>query len=184
MPRPPRLLPVRIIGDAILRQKASPVGTPDDSLREFAADLTLTMYERDGVGLAAPQVGVSKRVIVVDPHWSKDGQSKQPLVMLDPVIESSAGQTETEEGCISLPGIYANVERPNRIKVSYTDLEGGRQSLELEGYHAVVIQHEYDHLDGILFVDRLGTIARLKLKRRLKDLERTACNGENFLRTD
>lgn len=180
MSKLPRLLPVHIYGDKVLRQKATEVSQIDKELLEFAQDLTHTMYQRDGVGLASPQVGVSKKIFVVDPHWSRDGKSKEPVVMINPVIESRAGETETEEGCISLPGIFAYVIRPSEITVSYTDLQGERQKMELSGYPAVVIQHEYDHLDGILFIDHLGTIAKLKQKLKLKELAKTAVDGVNI----
>ena len=180
MSREPRLLPIHIYGDAVLRQKSEDVSAIDEELHDYAADLILTMYHRDGVGLAAPQTGVSKRLLVIDPYWSREGKPKDPIVMINPVIESSGGQTETEEGCISLPGLYAYVTRPAEITVSYTDLQGQRQKLSLKDYPAVVVQHEYDHLEGILFVDYLGTIARLKLKRRLKELESAAVDGINI----
>lgn len=180
MSRRPELLDIHIYGDNVLRLRAAEVEAIDDELRQFAEDLIHTMYKRDGVGLAAPQTGVSKRVIVVDPHWNKDGTSREPLVMINPAIESSEGETETEEGCISVPNIYARVLRPDRISVSFTDLSGERRLMKLAGYPSVVIQHEYDHLEGILFVDRLGTIAKLKLKRKLKDLERSAVKGVNL----
>lgn len=100
--------------------------------------------------------------------------------MINPEIESSDGETEMEEGCISVPGIYARVQRPSAISVSFTDLSGERRLMKLSGYPAVVVQHEHDHLNGILFVDRLGTIAKLKVKRKLKELERKAVNGVNL----
>ncbi len=180
MSRRPKLLDIHIYGDNVLRLRAAEVEAIDDELRQFAEDLTHTMYKRDGVGIAAPQTGISKRIIVVDPHWSQDGKSREPLVMINPVIESSDGETETEEGCISVPGIYARVVRPSEISVSYTELSGERRLMKLSGYPAVVVQHEYDHLEGILFVDHLSTIAKLKVKRKLKDLERTAVNGVNL----
>lgn len=180
MPRKPLTLPVHIYGDAVLRLKAQEVDPASPGLRDLAEDLVHTMYQRDGVGLAAPQVGISKRIIVVDPHWAKDGSSREPVVMLNPVIEASSGETETEEGCISVPGLYAWVKRPSDITVTYTDLQGERHTLSLSGYPAVVIQHEYDHLEGVLFVDRLGTVAKLKLRRGLKELESTAEDGVNI----
>jgi peptide deformylase len=180
MPRSPKLLPIRIYGDETLRLKAEPVDQIDAELFDLAQDLIRTMYEFDGVGLAAPQAGVSRRIIVVDPHWGKDGKTPAPVVMLNPVLEYGSDETETEEGCISLPELYAKVIRPNRITVSFTDLQGEKRSMQLEGYQAVVIQHEYDHLEGVLFIDRLSTIARLKLKKKLKDMEKTAKNGVNI----
>ncbi|HOR02968.1 MAG TPA: peptide deformylase [Candidatus Syntrophosphaera sp.] len=180
MSRSPKLLDIHVYGDDVLRLRAAEVETIDDELLQFAKDLTHTMYKRDGVGLAAPQTGVSKRVIVVDPHWSKEGAKREPLVMINPEIESSDGETEMEEGCISVPGIYARVQRASAISVSFTDLSGERRLMKLSGYPAVVVQHEHDHLNGILFVDRLGTIAKLKVKRKLKELERKAVNGVNL----
>lgn len=184
MPRQPRLLPIRIYGDAILRQKAAPVDSIDDDLRDFASDLAHTMYLRDGVGLAAPQVGASRRVIAVDPYWSREHRPKDPLIMINPELEFGGEETETEEGCISLPQLYANVIRPALVKVTFTDLSGQRRELEFSGYPAVVVQHEYDHLEGILFVDRLSVLARLKLMPRLKALERRAVDGVNILQTE
>lgn len=180
MSRKPRTLPIHIYGDAVLRLKAQEVDLSYPGLADLAEDLIHTMYQRDGVGLAAPQVGISQRIIVVDPHWAKDGNGREPVVMLNPVIEASSGETETEEGCISVPNLYAWVKRPSDITVSYTDLQGERQTLQLSGYPAVVIQHEYDHLEGVLFVDRLGTVAKLKLRRGLKELESTARDGVNI----
>lgn len=179
MQKDPKLLPVRIYGDDLLRLKAREVSQIDDALLEYINDLIHTLYVRDGVGLASPQVGVSKRIFVTDPYWSREGRDKEPIVMINPVIESRSGETETEEGCISVPGIFSYVTRSSQITVSYTNLKGERVSTELSGFPAVVVQHEYDHLDGILFVDRLGTIARLKLKMKLKELAKTAVNGEN-----
>ncbi len=180
MQREARLLPVRIYGDQILRRKADEVTRIDEALLEYINNLTHTMYVRDGVGLASPQVGVSQRIFVVDPYWSREGRSKEPIVMINPVIEARSGETEMEEGCISIPGIYAYVTRPSDIRVSYTNLKGERQTVEFSGYPAVVIQHEYDHLDGVLFIDRLGTIARLKQKFKLKELAKTTVNDENI----
>jgi peptide deformylase len=180
MPDKSNILPIHVYGDSVLRCKAEEIKSVDAELLEFAEALTRTMYARDGVGLAAPQVGASKRMIVVDPHWARDGKSKEPLVMLNPVIKESNGETETEEGCISLPGIYAKVIRPSDITVSYTGLDNERHTLKLSGYPAVVVQHEYDHLEGVLFIDRLGTVARLRLKLKLKELERKAVDGVNI----
>ncbi len=176
----PEILPVRIYGDDILRRKADEVSRIDEDLLDYIADLTHTMYKRDGVGLASPQVGVSKRIFVIDPYWSREGRSKEPIVMINPVIESLGGETETEEGCISVPGVYGYVTRASEITVSHTNLQGERITTVFSGFPAVVVQHEYDHLDGILFVDRLGTIARLKLKFKLKELARTTVDGENI----
>jgi len=179
----PILLSVRILGDAVLRQKAEKVGQITDEVRDFAADLVHTMYLRDGVGLAAPQVGRGIRMSAVDPWWGREEKPKNPLVLIDPLIENSSGESVNEEGCISIPGIYADVVRPSAITISYTGLDGQRHQQELEGFAAIVMQHEYDHLDGVLFIDRVSTLSKLKLKRRLKEIEKTAVDGVN-IRTD
>lgn len=176
----PELLPIRIIGDAVLRQKAESLGQITDEIRDFAADLVHTMYLRDGVGLAAPQVGRSLRIFAVDPWWGREGRQKEPLVLIDPVIESSAGECVNEEGCISIPGIYADVARPSSITISFTGLDGQRRKLELDGFPAIVMQHEYDHLDGVLFTDRVSSLTKLKLKRRIKELEKQTVDGVNI----
>ncbi len=180
MKRQPALLPIHIYGDRILRLKAEEVAGIDDELKSFAADLAHTMYLRDGVGLAAPQVGVSRRVIAIDPYWARDGNKKNPVVMVNPSITASSGESETEEGCISLPGLYGYVTRPSQITVEYTDLEGQRVTVELSGYAATVVQHEFDHLEGVLFVDRVNAITKLKLKRKLKEMEKAAVDGINI----
>lgn len=176
----PVLLPVRIIGDEILRQKAEPVAEIGPEIREFTRDLVHTMYLRDGVGLAAPQVGKSLRIFAADPWWGREERQKEPLVLINPVIEASSGESVNEEGCISIPGIYADVARPSSITISYTDLDGQRQKLDLEGFAAIVMQHEYDHLDGVLFTDKISPLTKLKLKRRIKDLEKKTVNGVNI----
>jgi len=179
-PNKAKLLPIRIYGDEILRKVAREVQIIDNDIKAFIKDLTHTMYERDGVGLAANQVGKDIRIFVVDTQWSQEGASRVPKVMINPSITSRSGEEENEEGCISLPGIYAKVRRAGSITISYTDPEGNQHTEEAEGFKAVAIQHEYDHLNGVLFVDHLGTLAKLKIKRKLKDLEKTTINGENI----
>ncbi|MFO7659875.1 MAG: peptide deformylase [Candidatus Cloacimonadaceae bacterium] len=178
-----KLLPVRIYGDNILREKAKPVKQFDDKLKALVRDLIYTMYHRDGVGLAANQVGSTQRIFVIDTDWSKEDSDPDPVVLINPEIESGEGEYEMEEGCISLPGIFAKVKRFNKIIYSYTDLEGNEHKEAAEGYKAVVIQHENDHLNGVLFVDRIGKLAMLKIKRKLNEMLKTAVDGTN-LRTD
>jgi len=177
----PKLLPVRLYGDAILKKVLPETDPKDPALQEFIPDLIHTMYERDGVGLAANQVGSEFRVFVIDPFWAHEGEQKNPIVMINPVIESRDGEVVGEEGCISLPGIYADVHRSARISYSYTDLQGKRIQESAEDFKAVVIQHEYDHLEGIVFTDRISTLARLRLKGKLKDLAARAVNGVNVM---
>ncbi|HOQ82699.1 MAG TPA: peptide deformylase [Candidatus Syntrophosphaera thermopropionivorans] len=180
MSRKPKLLPIHIYGDKVLRIKSEEVQEFDENLFQFAEDLIATMYQWDGVGLAAPQVGVSKRIIVIDPQIKDNPKKHSPMVMINPVIEESSGETETEEGCISIPDIYAKVVRPSNITVSYTDLKNERYTVKLSGYPAVIVQHEYDHLEGILFVDHLSTIARLKIRNKLKELQKNTVDGINI----
>lgn len=177
------LLPIRVYGDVMLRVKALPVQNFDDKLRKFLRDLTYTMYQRDGVGLAANQVGSNQRIFVIDTQWSKEDSVPSPVVMINPEITASEGEYEIEEGCISVPDIFAKVKRFNKIKYKYQDSHGNLHQEEAEGYKAVVIQHEYDHLNGVLFVDRLGKLAHLKIKRKLNALMNNAKDGVN-IRTD
>lgn len=180
MSRKPKLLPIHIYGDKVLRLKSEEVQKIDENLLQFAEDLIATMYQWDGVGLSAPQVGVSKRIIVIDPQIKDNPKKHSPMVMINPVIEESSGETETEEGCISIPDIYAKVVRPSNITVSYTDLQNERHRINLSGYAAVIVQHEYDHLEGILFIDHLSTIARLKIRNKLKELQKNTVDGVNI----
>jgi len=177
--RVPQLLPVRVYGDDILRTKAEEITEITPEIRDFIEDLTYTMYERDGIGMAAPQAGKLWQVFVIDTDRSVDSEPDL-RVMINPVIHESSGETENEEGCLSFPGIYANVIRPSHIRYSYTDLDGNRIQSTADGWEAVVIQHEYDHLNGVLFTDRFRILTKLTLRSRLKELESMAVNGENI----
>ena len=176
----PEVLPIRIYGDVMLRVKALPVKHFDDKLHKFVRDLTHTMYKRDGLGLAANQVGSNHRIFVIDTEWSKEDNEPNPVVMINPVILTSIGEYEMEEGCISVPDIFAKVKRFNKIKYIYTDIAGIEHEEEAEGFKAVVIQHEYDHLNGVLFIDKLGKLSLLKIKRKLNAIMSTAVNGKNI----
>ncbi|MCB5245568.1 MAG: peptide deformylase [Candidatus Cloacimonadaceae bacterium] len=180
MSRKPKLLPIHIYGDKVLRLKCEEVQVIDENISQFAEDLIATMYQWDGVGLAAPQVGVNKRIIVIDAERKDNPKKQSPLVMINPIIEESSGETETEEGCISIPDIYAKVVRPSNITVSYTDIKNEQHRIKLSGYPAVIVQHECDHLDGILFTDHLSTIARLKIRNKLKELQKNTVDGVNI----
>ena len=178
----PNLLPVRLYGDDLLRKKLPELDFNTEGLQEFIDDLIYTMYKRDGVGLAANQVGSEWRLFVIDPDWANSENDNQiPIVMLNPVIESRSGEIVYEEGCISLPDIFGSVKRSANISYSYTDRYGKRITENAEQTKAVVIQHEYDHLEGILFVDHLGTLARLKIMHQLKRLQARAKDGQNIL---
>lgn len=164
-------LTLRLYPDPILRQAAFPVDVFDEELRDFAESLVATMGREGGIGLAAPQVGVSRRIIVALQMRSTDDTGAPPLVLVNPKITASSRDTWTyEEGCLSLPGITGNVIRPERIGVEYQDVEGNAHHIEAEGMFARVLLHEVDHLDGRLFIDYLSTAAKSLIKPKLKQL--------------
>lgn len=147
-------LEVHHLGDRVLRQPAKRVAKVDAEIRQLVREMLQTMYTQDGVGLAAPQVAVNKQVIVVD--CEPDNPANQPLVLVNPVIkQASRDICVIQEGCLSIPGVYLDVKRPQTIEVSFKDEQGRPQSLKTAGFLARVIQHEMDHLNGILFVDRV-----------------------------
>jgi peptide deformylase len=149
--------PLRYLGDPVLREKAEPVTELSDELRRLVEDMFDTMYAEEGVGLAAPQVGVRQRVIVVDPREP----DIMPFVLINPeIVEVSEDVERGEEGCLSIPGLKDIVERPAAVRVEGLNLDGGRVSMEADGLLARILQHEVDHLDGILFVDRVSSIKR------------------------
>lgn len=177
----PKELPIRILGDAILRTKSRNVALDEPYLKDFIQDLTHTMYLRDGVGLAANQVGEALKIFVIDPYWaSEEGAEKNPIVLINPRILSREGEQVYEEGCISLPDIFAKVQRANIIEYEYLDQEGNLHTERAEGYEAVIIQHEYDHLEGVVFTDHLSTLSRLRVLPKLKALESRAVDGVNI----
>lgn len=158
--------------DPILKQVAEPVTVFDDELKQLAMDMAETMYAAPGVGLAAPQVGVSKRVIVLD-CGPKDEQ--QLVVAVNPEIISGEGESCEEEGCLSVPEYYAKVDRLAQVQVRFQDFTGKEHLVEVDGLWSICFQHEIDHLDGILFVDHLSALKknlfRKKYKKILEQLE-------------
>jgi peptide deformylase len=154
--------------DPRLRTRASPVESVDDGLRSLIDDLFETMYEAPGIGLAATQVNVHKRVLVADVSADKS----EPLALINPVILEKDGVTATEEGCLSVPGYYEEVERAEHIRVKYTDRNGDDVEMEAEGLLAVCIQHEMDHLEGKLFVDYLSEAKRSRIRKKLMKEQR------------
>jgi peptide deformylase len=156
-------LEIRLLGDPVLRERAAEVAAVDADVRRLAHEMFTAMYEADGVGLAAPQVGVSRRIIVVDPR--EEGVA--PMAIINPRIAWVDAATEkAEEGCLSIPGVRDVVERPATVTVEGLDLDGRGVTIDAQGLHARVIQHEIDHLDGVLFLDRLSPLKRrLALKR-------------------
>ena len=157
------LLSVRRYGDPVLRRKAHPIAAMTPEIRQLIGDMTETMYHSMGIGLAAPQVGFSLRLITLD-----DGEGGAAAPLLNPVITARGGRVLGEEGCLSLPGIFGNVERADWVRVEAVDGEERSQTFEARGLRARVIQHEIDHLDGILFIDRLDSLSRDRIKRKIK----------------
>jgi len=164
------LRPVRIYGDPVLRQRAHEVDAFDDTLRQLVADMQETMHAHRGVGLAANQVGVLQRVLVAD--VPVDEPSHVELVLVNPVLSERSGSENGEEGCLSIPGLYDEVRRPTRLRVRARDALGQPLDFVAEGYVARVIEHEVDHLEGRLFVDRLSMLKRQFLRRQLDALAR------------
>ncbi|OAB54979.1 peptide deformylase [Phormidium willei BDU 130791] len=159
-------LPILTAPDPRLKKKATPVERVDDEIRQLMDDMLETMYEAPGIGLAAPQVGVLKRVIVVD--VARDGEAPQPHQMANPeLLRVSDHDANYEEGCLSLPDHYGEVVRPAEIRLRYLDRQNEIRELEADGILATCIQHEIDHLDGILFVDHLSALKRNMILRKL-----------------
>ena len=159
---------IRIYGDPVLRKKAEPVEEFDAELREFAERMAEAMFDNFGVGLAAPQVGVSKRIIVIDKSF---GEAENDfMVLFNPEILETWGETTMQEGCLSVPGVYEDLTRPERIQARYRDVDGAILKIDADGLLARAIQHEIDHLNGVLFVDRLGTVKRQLLAKTLGEM--------------
>lgn len=161
---------VRIFGDPVLRERAREVTSVDDTLRQLVADMRETMAAYGGVGLAANQVGVAQRLLVVDVPVEEHARARHALI--NPVVRRRAGSVSGEEGCLSVPGLWEDVTRAERLVVTGLDEEGREVELDVEGYLARAIQHEMDHLDGVLFVDRLSPLKRQFLRRSLDALAR------------
>jgi peptide deformylase len=165
--------PIRLFGDAVLRRPARPVERFDDELRSFGADLVETMLAAEGAGLAAPQVGVPLRLFaiagtyvgVLDPDEEHDREAERAAarVIVNPRVVAREGRRVDVEGCLSIPGVYADVERDAAIAVRYQDLAGAWHEVTGEGIHAKALQHELDHLDGVLFLDRMAPAVRAEV---------------------
>jgi peptide deformylase len=160
------ILPILTAPDPRLKKISKPVEKVDDEIRKLMDDMLQTMYEAPGIGLAAPQVGVLKRVIVVD--IDREGAQTGPLVMANPeIVDVSDEDASYEEGCLSVPEHYAEVQRPARVKIRYLDRDNEIRTLEAEGLVATCLQHEIDHLDGILFIDKISALKRNMILRKL-----------------
>ena len=161
--------------DPILRKKCEPLEKVDSDIRKLMQDMLETMYDAPGIGLAAVQIGILKRLIVID--ISKDEKKRDPLFLINPVILKTSKNTSTyEEGCLSLPGQFAEIERPAECLLKYIDLSGKEKELKAEGLLSTCIQHEVDHLNGILFIDYLSKLKKdmiiKKLVKHKKEIER------------
>lgn len=164
--------PILIHPDPRLKARAEEIGAPTDEVLALAEDMLETMYDAPGIGLAAPQVGVLKRLIVMDCVKEED-QPPRPMVLIDPVVEWASDERSThEEGCLSIPEQYADVERPAEVEVSWTDRDGARTRERFDGLWAICVQHEIDHLDGKLFIDYLKPMRRQMITRKMQKLKR------------
>ena len=166
------LLPILTAPDPRLKKKSKPVETVDDDVRRLMDDMLETMYHAIGIGLAAPQVGAAQRVIVVD--VAREGEKPQPMRIANPeIVWRSEEMTMANEGCLSLPEHYADVERPAAIRLRYLDHENEIREIEAEGLLATCLQHEIDHLDGVLFVDHISTLKRGMILKKLAKAKRS-----------
>jgi len=151
--------PLIILPDPLLRQVSKPIERVDADLKRLADDMLETMYDAPGIGLAAIQIGVPRRMLVID--VSREGEEKQPLVFVNPeVVASSDERSVYEEGCLSIPDYYAEVERPATVTVKYLDRDGKEQTVQADGLLATCLQHEIDHLNGVLFIDHISRLKR------------------------
>lgn len=169
-------------GDPVLRKEAAPIDKVDDEIRELAKDMLATMHEARGVGLAAQQIGLTRAICVVfvPPEYDVDEEGNRlnpevpmPLVLLNPVVaEPSEKTTKRDEGCLSFPDITAPINRADEVTVSYMDLEGKEQSLRVRDFIARAVQHEVDHLNGVLFIDRMSPVKKIAIKGQLKRMRK------------
>lgn len=168
--------PIILLPDPVLRRQAVPFERIDDEVRRLADDMLETMYAAPGIGLAAPQVNVSRRLIVLD--VGGEDEAREPMVMINPEILSLGGEPRVyEEGCLSIPDVKVEIERPTRLEVAYLDRDGKRQVRTAEGLLATAIQHEVDHLDGRLIIDFLSRLKRDIIVRRFRKQARSDTNA-------
>ena len=161
--------PLIILPDPVLRQLSKPVERVDDELRKLADDMLETMYDAPGIGLAAIQIGIPLRMLVID--LSKEDEPKAPMVVVNPEIVHSADERSVyEEGCLSIPDYYAEVERPATVRAKFLDRDGKQQEITAEGLLATCLQHEIDHLNGVLFIDHISKLKRDMVMRKFKKL--------------
>lgn len=165
--------PILLLPDPRLRAIADPIEKIDDDVKQLAKDMLETMYDAPGIGLAAPQIGEMRRIVVMD--LAKDDEEPDPIVMINPEILKFSDETVvTEEGCLSIPELYYDVERPAEITVRYTDLEGKTVERDANERLAICIQHELDHLDGVLYIDYLSRLKRDRVLKKFQKAEKLA----------
>ena len=166
------ILPILIHPDPRLKKVCEPVADIVDGLRTLAENMLETMYDAPGIGLAAPQIGVTKRLLVMD-CVKEEGKTPQPTVMFNPeILASSDDKSDYEEGCLSIPDQFGMVTRPAEVKVGYIDQNGDPQERDYAGLWATCVQHEIDHLNGKLFIDYLGSVRRQMITQKMKKLKR------------
>ncbi len=175
--KPMTLRPILIHPDPRLKKVCDTVPDLSDELRTLAKDMLETMYDAPGIGLAAPQVGVTKRLIVLDCVKDED-TAPQPLIMFNPEIIGKSDETNVyEEGCLSIPEQFAEVTRPKEVAVRWLDMDGNVQERDFDGLWATCVQHEVDHLNGILFIDHLKPLKRQMITRKMQKLKREMARG-------
>ncbi len=163
--------PILTLPDPILRKKAKPIERVDADLRRLVDDMLATMYDAPGIGLAAPQIGILRRLIVMDP--AKDEAPKTPVIMVNPeILERSEELRVHDEGCLSIPDFTAEIERPAKTRVSFLDRAGKKQEIELEGIWSTLVQHEIDHLNGVLFIDYMSRLKRDRIVKKFTKAKR------------
>ena len=163
--------PLIILPDPLLRQVSTPFEQVDADVKRLAEDMLETMYDAPGIGLAAIQIGVPKRMLVLD--VAKEGEEKNPQVIINPEILTTSEERSTyEEGCLSIPYYYAEVERPASLKVRYIDIDGKEQIADADGIFATCLQHEMDHLNGVLFIDHISRLKREMVIKKFTKLAR------------
>lgn len=167
----PKSFEVVLFPDPVLRKETEEVTTFDDDLKAIVDGMLERMFESHGVGLAAPQVGLTQRIFVLNDEGDKD-KPERNMAIINPTIKSFAGKkTRHEEGCLSLPGVHADITRPDRCLVHHFDVDGNEIEKEYEGFLSRIIQHEYDHLQGVLLVDRMGAGDKMKNRGAVEDLK-------------
>jgi peptide deformylase len=168
-------LPIITLPDPLLRKPSTPIERIDDALRRLVADMLETMYDAPGIGLAAVQVAVPRRLVVID-IAKPETEARSPLAMINPMILETIGEElrSHEEGCLSIPDVYAEIERPNAVRVRFTDLDGKPAEMLCEGLLSTVVQHEIDHLDGKLFIDFLSRLRRDRIVKKMVKAKREA----------